>query len=66
MNTLSFKVELLFFDPIKKDKEIMEVANNIVKAIQNQAKEAIAPEGGDNYLVEVKVSSSNFIIQVPI
>ena len=73
MNTLSFKVELLFADPITKDTHIMEVANNIVAAIIHQARVAyIAPED-ETYTVEVKVSSIELsemgythIVQAPI
>ena len=73
MNTLSFKVELLFADPITKDTHIMEVANNILAAIINQAREAsIAPED-ETYTVEVKVTSIELsemgythIVQAPI
>jgi hypothetical protein len=52
MNKIQFTVTLEFADKITDDNEIIEVANNIARAISSEVSSmGIAPEDSDNYTV---------------
>lgn len=52
MNKIQFIVTLEFADKITDDNEIIEVANNIARAISHEAKTlGIAPEDSDTYTI---------------
>jgi len=55
--SLSFRVEIDFESEIVDDNDIMEVAQNIARAIKNEANSgAIAPENGDTYTEIIRVT----------
>jgi hypothetical protein len=52
-----FRVEVTFADNVEQDEDIMQIAQNIARAIVNEANgEGIAPQYGDNYTKEVRVT----------
>ena len=52
MNTLQFTVTLEFADKITDDNKIIEVANNIARAISSEVGSmGIAPEDSDTYTI---------------
>ena len=54
--TLTFTVEVKFADKITDDLLIMEVAQNIVNAVENETNAmGIAPEDSETYTTEVSV-----------
>lgn len=56
MNKLQFTVTVEFADKITDDNQIMEVANNVARAIINEVNGmGIAPEDSDTYTKTVSV-----------
>lgn len=54
---LSFRIELTFADKVDDDKDIMEIAQNIARAIVAETNgQGIAPQNGDTYLEIVRVT----------
>lgn len=54
--TISFRVELTFESNIDRDEDIMNVAQNIARAIVAETNgQGIAPQDGDTYLETVLV-----------
>jgi hypothetical protein len=54
--TLTFIVTVAFAEKVVSDEEIKEVANNLARAVRNEANgEGFAPSESDNYTVGVKV-----------
>jgi hypothetical protein len=52
-----FRVEVTFADNVEQDEDIMQIAQNIARAIVNEANgEGIAPQNDDNYTKEVRVT----------
>jgi hypothetical protein len=52
-----FRVEVTFADNVEQDEDILQIAQNIARAIVNEANgEGIAPQNGDNYTKEVRVT----------
>jgi hypothetical protein len=52
-----FRVEVTFADNVEQDEDIMQVAQNIARAIVNETNgEGIAPQNDDNYTKEVRVT----------
>ena len=55
--SVSFRVELEFESNIEQDEDVMQVAENIARAIVLEANgEGIAPQNGDTYLERVRVT----------
>jgi hypothetical protein len=55
--TISFRVEVTFADNVEKDEEIMEIAQNIARAIKLETNgEGISPRNGDTYTREIRVT----------
>lgn len=53
---LTFTVEVHFSDKIRDDKHVLDVANNIANAIENEANGmGIAPEDSDAFTLGVSV-----------
>jgi hypothetical protein len=54
---VTFRVELSFESNIERDEDVMEIAQNIARAIVAEAKSNfIAPDNGDTYLEIVRVT----------
>jgi hypothetical protein len=54
---VTFRVELSFESNIERDEDVMEIAQNIARAIVAEAKSNfIAPDYGDTYLEIVRVT----------
>jgi hypothetical protein len=52
-----FRVEVTFADNVEQDEDIMQVAQNIARAIVNETNgEGIAPQNGDTFLEVVRVT----------
>ena len=55
--SISFRVELTFESNIERDEDIMNVAQNIARAIVAETNgQGIAPQDGDTYLETVRVT----------
>ena len=55
--SISFRVELTFESNAERDEDIMNVAQNIARAIVAETNgQGIAPQDGDTYLEEVRVT----------
>jgi len=55
--SVSFRVELEFESNIELDEDIMQIAQNIARAIVAETNgEGIAPQDGDTYLEIVRVT----------
>lgn len=55
--SISFRVELTFESNIERDEDIMNVAQNIARAIVAETNgQGIAPQDGDTYLEIVRVT----------
>jgi len=55
--SVSFRVELEFDSNIELDEDIMQIARNIARAIVAETNGVgIAPQDGDNYTKEVRVT----------
>lgn len=54
---VQFTVELEFSDKIVSDNEILEIAQNVANALENEANtKGLAPEQGDAFTVAVRVT----------
>lgn len=54
---LTFRVELQFESNIEQDEDVMQVAENIARAIVAETNgQGIAPQNGDTYLEIVRVT----------
>jgi hypothetical protein len=55
--SISFRVELTFESNIERDEDIMNVAQNIARAIVAETNgQGISPQDGDTYLEVVRVT----------
>lgn len=55
--TVSFRVELTFESNIERDEDLMVIAQNVARAIVVETNgQGIAPQDGDTYLEEVRVT----------
>jgi len=55
--SVSFRVELEFESNIEQDEDVMQVAENIARAIVAETNGiGIAPQNGDTYLERVRVT----------
>lgn len=55
--SITFRVELTFESEIVNDNDVMNVAQNIARAIVNETNgQGIAPQDGDTYLEIVRVT----------
>jgi hypothetical protein len=55
--SVSFRVELTFESNIERDEDLMSIAQNIARAIVAETNgQGIAPQDGDTYLEEVRVT----------
>jgi hypothetical protein len=55
--SISFRVELTFESNVERDEDIMNVAQNIARAIVAETNgQGIAPQDGDTYLEVVRVT----------
>jgi hypothetical protein len=55
--SISFRVELTFESNVERDEDIMNVAQNIARAIVTETNgQGIAPQDGDTYLEVVRVT----------
>ena len=53
---VTLSVELVFESNIEQDKDIIEIAKNVARAIVNETNgEGIAPQNGDTYLEIIRV-----------
>lgn len=54
---LTFTIQLQFADNVEQDEDVMQVAQNIARAIVAETNgQGIAPQNGDTYLETVKVT----------
>lgn len=54
---VTFRVELTFESNIEQDEDIMQIAENIARAIKAETNgQGIAPQNGDTYLEIVRVT----------
>jgi hypothetical protein len=54
---LTFRIELTFESNIERDEDVMQVAQNIARAIVAETNgQGIAPQEGDTYLEIVRVT----------
>lgn len=54
---VSFRIELQFESNIEQDEDVMQIAENIARAIKAEAKSNhIAPQDGDTYLEIIRVT----------
>lgn len=55
--SVSFRVELTFESNIERDEDLMAIAQNVARAIVAETNgQGIAPQDGDTYLEEVRVT----------
>jgi hypothetical protein len=70
MNKLNFVVSLTFADKITDDQDILEIANNIARAIKNEVEngQGITTDFSDTYTekIEVKPQFLDDIVEVTI
>ena len=52
---LTFTVTVEFADKIVDDNEVIEVAENIARAIENETDNMVAPENSETYTVVIEV-----------
>ncbi len=52
---LTFTVTVEFADKIVDDNEVIEVAENIARAIENETDNMVAPENSETYTVGIEV-----------
>lgn len=67
METLDFKVSLIFEDKIVDDNEIAEIAKNIANALKHEANTAgLAPEESETFTRKIVVSIDDFTCEMKI
>ena len=65
MKKITFTVTVEFADKISSDEEIQEVAENIARAIRNEANTiGIAPDDSETFTEDIEVSSDVLGVKV--